>query len=272
MNIMRLRVWVDPENGYNALSDVLAKARRINAAGLDLMIDFHYSDSWADPGQQTVPKAWEKLDVEGLKKAIFTHTTNLLTTLKKEGINVRFVQVGNETGNGMLWPLGKADTHPRNYADFITAGYEGVKAIYPQAKVIVHLHNGWDNALFRWNIDILTKYDAKYDIIGMSLYPEPDNYVEYVDKCAANMADMIARYRKEVMLCEVGIGAGYQAQCLDFLTRCIDLRSTFGNAYLGVLYWEPQCYNDWHGYAKGAFTSAGRPGPQLAAFTKEIKL
>lgn len=267
INAMRLRVWVNPPNGYCGMADVLAKAKRISSAGLDLMIDFHYSDSWTDPGQQTVPKEWEGEDAAQLAASITDFTTASLQTLKDNGIAVKWVQVGNETGNGLLWPLGQADKYPQNYADFISAGYDAVKAVYSQAKVIVHLQNGQDNGLFRWNFDILEKYGARYDVIGMSLYPEPTDYVSMLAKCRANMADMVTRYGKDVMLCEVGMGEQYATECRDFLMRCLALESQIADArFLGVLYWEPQCYNDWNGYRKGAFTSQGRPGTQLDAF------
>lgn len=267
INAIRLRVWVNPANGYNALADVLVKARRAHAAGMDLMIDFHYSDDWADPGKQTIPAAWAGKNLDELCEAVSAHTTEVLTALKSEGITPKWVQVGNETGNGMLWPYGKADSNPAGYAKLVNAGYDAVKSVCPDAKVIIHLQNGQDSGLFTWLFDILKKNGARYDVIGMSLYPERTDYMSMVQSTKANMLNCISRYDKDVMLCEVGMGNSYVTECAAFLKACLDLENEIpDNRYLGVLYWEPEVYNDWSGYKKGAFTSQGRPGAQLDAF------
>lgn len=107
MNTVRLRVWVDPADGWCNKADLLVKAYRAHNLGMRLMIDFHYSDVWADPGSQTKPAAWENLSFDELKTAVADHTTEILTALKNQGITPEWVQVGNETGNGMLWPTDK---------------------------------------------------------------------------------------------------------------------------------------------------------------------
>jgi arabinogalactan endo-1,4-beta-galactosidase len=114
MDAIRLRVWVDPpgsddeycHGSWNNTADMLVKARRAKALDMRLMIDFHYSDCWADPAKQFKPAAWKELDMEGLKSAVATHTTEVLTALKNEGITPEWVQVGNETPDGMLWETG----------------------------------------------------------------------------------------------------------------------------------------------------------------------
>ena len=106
VDAVRLRVWVNPASGWNNADDVLVKARRAAALGLRVMIDFHFSDSWADPGQQTVPAAWAGYDLPQMKTAVAAHVTSVLTKLKSFGITPEWVQVGNETRTGMLWPLG----------------------------------------------------------------------------------------------------------------------------------------------------------------------
>ena len=103
MNAVRLRVWVDPANGWCNKEDVLVKAYRAHHLGMRIMIDFHYSDHWADPGQQNKPAAWGSLSLDELKAAVAEHTKEVLQLLKDNGITAEWVQVGNETGNGMLW-------------------------------------------------------------------------------------------------------------------------------------------------------------------------
>ena len=106
MNAVRYRVWVNPVDGWNSAADVLVKAIRAQKLGLRIMIDFHYSDTWADPGNQTPPAAWASYDINQLIEAVSIHTTEVLSLLKKYGVDVEWVQVGNETRTGMMWPLG----------------------------------------------------------------------------------------------------------------------------------------------------------------------
>lgn len=268
VNAIRLRVWVDPASKYCGTDDVIAKAKRAVAAGMDVMIDFHYSDTWADPGSQTVPKAWQGQNADQLCVTLAEYTKDVLGKLKDAGVTPKWVQVGNETGNGMLWPYGKADENPKGYADMISAGYDAVKAVCPDAKVIVHIQSGENQSLFQWNLDILKRYNARYDIVGMSLYPEPTNYAQMVQQCKSTMLYVINRYDKDVMLCEVGMGNSYVTQCKDFLSLCFRLSEEIdNNRYLGLLYWEPQCYNDWNGYRKGCFTSKGAPSEAMDAYS-----
>jgi len=153
MNSIRLRVWVNPSGGWNGQTDVVNKAVRAKNMGFRLMIDFHYSDSWADPGQQTKPAAWASHGIAQLRTDVANHTTAVLNALKSAGVTPEWVQVGNETNNGMLWNDGRASTSMANFASLITSGYNAVKAVFPSAKVIVHISNGYDNALFRWIFD-----------------------------------------------------------------------------------------------------------------------
>ena len=149
MNAIRLRVWVDPEGNWCSKSDVVAKALRAQKLGMRIMIDFHYSDTWADPGKQVIPAAWLEYadDTERLAEAVAEHTREVLTLLKDNGIDVEWVQVGNETTNGMMYDSsldengeavrlenggGYVRENPENYAAYTKAGCEAVKAVYPE--------------------------------------------------------------------------------------------------------------------------------------------
>lgn len=136
INAVRLRVWVNPAGGWNNTADVLAKALRAKALGMRIMVDFHYSDSWADPGQQNKPAAWAAQDFATLQTSVYNHTFNVLTTLKTNGIVPEWVQVGNETNDGMLWPTGKASVNMANFAALVNKGYDAVKAVDNTIKVI----------------------------------------------------------------------------------------------------------------------------------------
>lgn len=267
MNAIRLRVWVNPVGGWNNTADVLAKALRAKNLGMKIMIDFHYSDSWADPGQQTKPAAWASQDVATLTTSVYDHTLSVMNTLKASGINPEWVQVGNETNDGMLWPDGKASTNMQNYAKFVKAGYDAVKAVSSTSKVIVHISNGYDNNLFRWNLDGLKANGAQWDIVGMSLYPSPTNWSTLNSQCLTNMNDMVSRYGSEVMITEVGMNWGQETACNSFITDLINkVKSVSGNKGLGVFYWEPEAYNNWQGYQLGAFDNSGKPTAALNAF------
>jgi arabinogalactan endo-1,4-beta-galactosidase len=267
MNSIRLRVWVNPSGGWCNQADVIAKAKRAKAAGMRIMIDFHYSDSWADPGQQTKPGAWSSHAISALYTDVWNHTTTVLNAIKAAGITPEWVQVGNETNNGMLWNDGKASTNMSNFAGLITSGYNGVKSVFPSAKVIVHISNGYDNSLFRWMFDGLKANGAKYDVIGMSLYPSTSNWSTLNSQCLTNMNDMVSRYGKEVMICEVGMSVSAASTSKSFLSDIISKTSSVsGGKGLGVFYWEPEAYNNWQGYTNGAFGTNGRPTVALDAF------
>lgn len=267
LDAIRLRVWVNPVDGWCNKEDMLVKAIRANDLGMRLMIDFHYSDWWADPGSQTKPAAWSHFSFDELKEALASHTREVLTLLKNQNITPEWVQVGNETGNGMLWEDGKASVHMQNYALLNNAGYDAVKSVFPDAKVIVHLQNGNDNSLFRWLFDGLKSNNGKWDVIGMSLYPGKTTWSLMNTECIANVNDMIKRYGTDVMICEVGMPWDEPANCKAFLTDLITKASAVDdNKCLGVFYWEPQSYGQWNGYTLGAFDNQGRPTEALDAF------
>ena len=265
INAIRLRVWVNPSGGWCNTADVVAKALRAKAAGMSILIDFHYSDTWADPGHQTVPAAWSSLDFTDLMTTTYNYTQSTLNTLKTNGITPTWVQVGNETSNGMLWPDGEASLNMKQYAWLVNCGYNATKAVFPSCKVIVHLANGYDNTTFRWLFDGLKANGASWDVIGMSLYPSTTNWSTLDAECLSNMQDMVSRYGKQVMICEVGMEADQPTITESFLKDIIAKTKSVSGG-LGVFYWEPECYNGWQGYGSGAFGSNGEPTAAMNAF------
>jgi arabinogalactan endo-1,4-beta-galactosidase len=245
---------------------VVAKAIRAKNLGLRIMIDFHYSDCWADPGQQNKPAAWAAHDFATLQTDVYNHTVAVLTALKANGVTPEWVQIGNETNDGLLWPSGKASVSMANYAALISKGYDAVKAVDNTIKVIVQLSNGYDNSLFRWNFDGLKANGGKWDIIGMSLYPTSTNWSSLNSQCLANMNDMVSRYSTPVMICEVGMSWDQATACNAFLTDLITKVKSLGNKGLGIFYWEPESYNNWKGYTLGAYDNSGKPTAALNAF------
>ncbi|EKP0277626.1 glycosyl hydrolase 53 family protein [Aeromonas bestiarum] len=270
INAIRLRVWVNPAGGWNSLNDVIAKAKRAKAAGLDIMIDFHYSDSWADPGKQTKPTAWQGYTFEQLMSNVYWHTYNSLVALKQAGITPKWVQVGNETNNGMLWDDGKASANMRNFAWLINSGYDAVKAVNKSTKVIVHLANCENNALYRWMFDGLKANGAKWDVIGASIYPTQTGNGDWFsmnNRCYDNLADMVSRHGKEVMIVEVGMPWDDPKNSYDTLVDLLNkMKWIPDNKGLGVFYWEPQSHNGWQNYSLGLMDQGGKPTYAMDAF------
>jgi arabinogalactan endo-1,4-beta-galactosidase len=195
---IRLRVWVNPPDGFNDKAHVLAIAKRAERAGLKLLVDFHYSDSWADPGKQNKPAAWASLSYDDLKKAVYDHTYDVLNALKRQGTPADMVQTGNELNGGLLWPDGRWDNWP-GMAGLLGAAYDAVKAVSPRTKVAIHLANGGDNGLYRWWFDNAATFGIRYDAIGLSYYPYWHGTLEAFQ---ANINDVAVRYGKPVIVAE----------------------------------------------------------------------
>lgn len=269
MSAVRLRVWVNPQNGFNNISDVIVKARRAQAAGMQVMINFHYSDSWADPGQQTKPQAWRNFSFQQLMDNVWSHTRNSLLQIRNAGITPSWVQVGNETNDGMLWPEGRASLNMRNYAWLTNSGYNAVKDVFPNTPVIVHLANCHNVENFRWIFNGLRNNGAKFDIIAASAYPTNAAGFTWQNAnaaCLFTLNEMATTYGTPVMISEVGTPWDHpQAKQIvaDLITK---VASVTANRGLAVFYWEPQAYANWQGYTLGAFTQNGGPGPAMQAF------
>jgi len=265
INAIRLRVWVNPSGGWCNGADTLYKAQRAAAQGQSIMIDFHYSDTWADPGHQAIPSAWSGHSATQLATDVYNHTYSILSYLKSNGINVTWVQVGNEINSGMLLPYGSTSNFSQ-LASYLNNGYNATKAIYPGAQVVVHLANGYDDAVFRWFFDGIKSAGAKWDVIGMSHYPPAASWASYNTKISATMSDVIGRYGKPVIVSEVGMDWTQASTTKSMLTDLITKTKAFGSNGLGVFYWEPEAYPGWQGYTMGAIDASGKFTIALQAF------
>ena len=251
INALRFRVWVNPSNKYCSKQDVAYMTQRAVNMGFNVMLDFHLSDTWADPSHQTKPAAWSTHTFTQLDSDVYNHVYDVLDTLKSLGVTPKWVQIGNEVGNGMLWPEGKS-TNMNSFSGFVKSGYNAVKAIDSTIQVIVHLEDGHKDNLFRQIFDGLKSWGAKWDIIGMSVYPYWANLPWATDDSLAllTMQDVIARYNTKVMVCEAGYLYNQPVDANHYLLDLIEKTKSVGG--LGVFYWEPECYN-WQGYNLGAW-------------------
>lgn len=262
LNAIRLKVWVNSENGFNTPRHVLEMARRAQAQGMEIMIDFHYSDNWADPGKQWMPKEWEGLTVEEVKGKLAEHTGSTLQLMKDEGINVKWVQVGNETTNGMVWPIGRIPDHMETYVELSNAGYDAVKKVYPDAIVITHLDDGYNRFLYEYVFNAMKRLGGKFDAIGMSVYPYWSKVDQTTPEAVTDIIENINYISKmfecPVYIVETGVAVWTPEEGYDFLSRLINaaMDDTDGNCP-GVFYWEPTTVHSplHQGYSLGAFES-----------------
>ncbi|MCM1348204.1 MAG: arabinogalactan endo-1,4-beta-galactosidase [Firmicutes bacterium] len=267
VNSIRLRVWVNPADGWNSMDDVVLKAIRAERLGLRTMIDFHFSDTWADPGHQIIPAAWAEMDLEQLKVSVATHVTATLTALQVAGVTPEWVQIGNETTPGMMLPVGDVDANPAALTALNNAGYDAVKAVFPEAKVIVHLDGGDDQWRYDRMFDALEANGGRYDMIGMSLYPywaeqegKTGGWQKVASDCIANIGHLSQKYGKPVMICETGMPFDQPEACKNLIATMMEAPVE------GIFYWEPQApdgYND--GYRMGCFDN-GAPTSALDPF------
>ena len=274
INAIRLRTFVNPSddkiNGHCGKDETVAMAVRAQNMGMQIMIDFHYSDSWADPSKQKKPAAWEGHVFPTLLNDVYNYTTEVMTALKNAGVTPAWVQVGNEIPGGMIYPEGSVQNWPQ-LAQLINKGYDAIKTVSPTSKVILHVDQGNNNERFRWWFDAATANSARFDMIGLSYYPywlegQPD-YTKSIDDLGKNMNDMVIRYGKEVMVVEVG-GEDVKAQnTYDMLVAVQKkVKATTAGFGKGVFYWEPEGARSWSHYALSAWGDDGRPTKALDAF------
>lgn len=272
MNLGRLKVWVDPADGYNNRDHVVASAIRIKAAGMRLLVDFHYSDRWTDPGAQGVPAAWQDFSPAELADAIYTHTRDVLDALNAAGITADMVQVGNEINPGMLWPWGQTwDVDPSdgvtgaqwdNLALFLAAGARAVKEVDPSTQVILHLtniNNGIDG--LTWWFDEATARSVPFDLIGLSYYGYWHGSLADLQGAVWTLS---SRYDKDVLVVETAYPFSLAddtpawANVIDLPTELVPgypatpagqaaqlravqdaVASAPGGRGIGTVYWEP---------------------------------
>ncbi len=247
VNYIRVRVWNDPfdedGNGYGGgnctLDTAVTLGRRAAAYGMALLVDFHYSDFWADPGKQQAPKAWQAMTPEEKKTAIYDYTAQSLLTLKQSGVKVGMVQVGNETTNGFCGETEKA----RRYSLMRTAA-EAVRDTDPAILIAVHFTNPEKKLYAEYARDLQT-YGVDYDVFATSFYPEFHGTIYNLKEQLETVHTLTG---KKVMIAETSwaydstlLGAykrSVQGQA-DEIADCVRAMTELGDYAIGVFYWEP---------------------------------
>lgn len=285
VNYVRLRVWNDPASGYDNEAKVLAFARAVKARGLGLMIDFHYSDTWADPGKQYKPAAWASHGIAQLQTDVYDYTYNVCTSLEAQGTPPDSVQLGNEINVGMLWNDGKVvDNDFTNLSLLLEAGYRATKACDSGTRVIIHTADADSDAHARWFYDGIAAKGVSWDITGLSYYCF---WHGTLSNLASVIGDLRTRYGKPVVIAETaypftaanadsepnavggsqpcsGYPATWSGQAAEF-TAVQDTARSAGA--VGVFYWEPTWYAiPGNGWDPANINGTGDQWDNMAAF------
>jgi arabinogalactan endo-1,4-beta-galactosidase len=267
-NLVRARLWHNPDwTDYSTLEDVKRTFRRAQDQGMSTLLDFHYSDNWADPGRQEIPVAWEDMDDEALVTAVYDYTTTVLTELAADDLIPALVQVGNETNSGMLKRGGEQDWS--RDATLFNAGIRAVRDFTAQTgsdtRILLHVAQPQNTTW--WFTQAEAAGITDFDVIGISYYPQWSEFS--IADLGAQVTYLRQRFGKQVMVLETGYGwsrdavdesasnilnqgqRGYAFTPEDQLRFMTDLTQTLiSNGAIGVVYWEPawvstECLTRW---------------------------
>jgi arabinogalactan endo-1,4-beta-galactosidase len=281
-NWIRLRLFHTPTDLPNNLDYTIALAKAAREMGYKFLLDYHYSDTWADPAKQFIPKAWEGMTHEQLVKAIFEYTRETMNRFREAGAFPDMVQPGNEVINGMLWPDGKIPENWDNFADLTKSAINGILAgcgDHPRPKIMIHIDQGGNVDRTKYFFDKLFSYGIDFDIIGQSYYPWWHGSLMDLHE---NMAFMAKTYKKPIMLVEVAYcaePAEYtqkpgpfpetpegQRQFLEEVTRIV--LNAPDNLGQGIMWWEPATAGLGHVGARDFFDEEGNVLPVINVFDK----
>jgi len=255
-NWIRLRIFVEPvgQRLPNDLKYTLAMAQAAKKMGYKFLLDFHYANTWADPGKQPTPKQWETMTHAERVEAVMAYTRDTIASFREGGVLPDMVQIGNEVSNGMLWPDGKLPENWDHFAAYIAAGIKGVEAgrgKEPRPKIMIHVDLGGNRQRTKAFFDKLNAYDIPYDVIGFSYYPRWQGTLMDLRE---NLAFTANQYGKDIIVVETGYNwkpipetsdrpqpfpstpAG-QRDFLDEVTRIV--LETPGGHGKGIFWWEP---------------------------------
>ena len=261
-NWIRLRTFYDPRarggyspQGYCDLTHTLVMARRVKAAGMKLLLDFHYSDTWADPQRQSKPVAWANLSQPQLERAVHDYTRSVLMALESQGTPPDMVQVGNEINHGILRPNGaywKAPASWDTFAGLLKAGVSAVRETDPPALVMLHIALGGQNSASRDFLDNALSHGVRFDVIGESYYPK---YHGTPAMLRSNLTDLAHRYPQRIVVTE------YSQPSLRQINDIV--HGLPGGKGMGTFIWEP---TRWGGPA--LFLPNGQTKPDINLYQK----
>ena len=279
-NWIRLRLFHSPTNLPNNLDYTLALAQQARELKFKFLLNFHYSDTWADPAKQFIPAAWAGQSHPELVQAVFDYSRDTIVAFREAGVLPDMVQIGNEITPGMLWPDGKLPENWDNFAELVKAGIRGVDAgrgTNARPRIMIHIDRGGDKARTKWFFDKLNSYGVDYDVIGQSYYPWWHGSLLDLRE---NLHFMARTYQKEIMLVEGAYcwrpteyrnkpapfpetPAG-QRQFLEEVNRLV--LNTPGNRGVGIFWWEPAVAGRLR--SRGFFDDDGNALPVINVFDR----
>jgi arabinogalactan endo-1,4-beta-galactosidase len=280
-NWIRLRLFHTPTQLPNNLEYTIALARAAKKLGFKFLLDYHYSDTWADPGKQYIPKAWEGLSHAQLVAAVRDYTRDTIVSFRQSGVLPDMVQIGNEITNGTLWPDGRLPLNWDNFADIMKAGIAGVEAgrgDQPRPRVMIHIDKGGDKKATKAFFDKLNSYHVEFDVIGQSYYPW---WQGSLNDLRENLLFMTNAYKQDIIVVEAAYNwkpAEYrtklgpfaespegQKEFLDELNRVVQAAPS--GRGIGIFWWEPAVPGG--GIAsRGMFDENGNALPVITVFDK----
>ena len=263
INYIRVRIWNDPYdangNGYGGgncdLANAIAIGQRATKYGLKLLVNFHYSDFWADPGKQAVPKAWKGLDIDAKSEALYTYTKDCLEQLVAAGVDIGMVQVGNETNGALCGENGSAPDGWKNITQLMKAGSRAVREVCPNALVAIHFTNPERVGSYESYGKQLQEHQVDYDVFASSYYPY---WHGTLSNLTTELNKITDQYGKKVMVAETSYA--YSTADTDYHGNTVGSGSSTGHPYtvqgqadqirdviqavadmhsgIGVFYWE----------------------------------
>ncbi|HEX4788205.1 MAG TPA: arabinogalactan endo-1,4-beta-galactosidase [Actinospica sp.] len=264
MNYARLRVWVNPVDGFGDEQQLLAGARQAKTHGMKILLDFHYSDTWTDPGHQTPPAAWANDSLGQLETDLYTYSKKVVSDLVRQGTPPDMVQTGNEVNGGFLWPTGLdygSDSSWPTFGALLKSAISGVKAADPHTKIALHIADAADWGGVEWFYDNAEAQGVPFDVVALSYY---SYWHGYLDELQSTLDDTAARYGKPIILAETAypwtlqsgdptaslsfsdaseLETGYPAtpagQEAMFRDTLSIVQAVPGGLGLGAFYWEP---------------------------------
>jgi arabinogalactan endo-1,4-beta-galactosidase len=279
-NWVRLRLFHTPTNLPNDLNYTLASAKEAKKIGFKFLLNFHYSDTWADPAKQTLPKAWQGKSHAELVQAVFEYTRDVVAVFREAGALPDMVQIGNEITPGMLWPDGKLPANWDNFAELLKAGIRGVDAgrgTNARPRIMIHIDKGGNRPATKYFFDKLNSYAVDFDVIGQSYYPWWHGSLLDLRE---NLRFMAKEYRKDIMLVEVAYcwrPTEYrdkpgpfpetpegQKEFLNQVNRLV--LATPDNRGVGIFWWEPAVSGRLR--SRGFFDDDGNALPVIRAFDR----
>ena len=280
-NWIRLRLFHTPTQLPNNLPYTIALAQAAKKLGFKFLLDYHYSDTWADPGKQFIPKAWEGMNHAQLTEAVRAYTRETIVAFREAGVLPDMVQIGNEITNGTLWPDGRLPANWDNFADIVKAGIAGVDAgrgDQPRPRIMIHIDKGGDKRATKAFFDKLNTYHVDFDVIGQSYYPW---WHGSLNDLRENLIFMANAYKQDIIVVEAAYNwrpAEYrnkpgpfaespegQREFLDELNRVV--QAAPNGRGIGVFWWEPAVPGG--GIAsRGMFDENGNALPVITVFDK----